>query len=211
MIGIIVADKNEIFINQLKIIEKKQINQFTFLIFKVKNKKCVIINSGIGIANAAAATQSLINNFKVKTIYNYGSVGANNNLEIYDLIAPLKIFYHDVFTPWYKRGQTPKEKDFYKNSLSLENNNNLASGSSFTINKDYWNKVKKDLNVDIIDMEAAAIAQICYKNKISLKVIKCVSDIIGQNNKTVEAINLQIKKAGKRAFLKTLEILTNQI
>ena len=197
MTGIIVADENEINKFDFKVKETKQINQFVFTVFE---NNLVFVHSGIGIANAAAATQALIENFSIKEIYNFGAVGANENLNVYDVVIPEKIFYHDVTTPWYDRGQTPGEDKFYLNSLTGGKQNNLASGSSFVTDIKEINVISKELNVDIFDMETAAMAQIALKNKVPLKVIKVVSDSIGDNDEAVEDINIRIAKAGQIAF-----------
>lgn len=204
MIGIIVADENELRTFPWKIKEKKQVNQFIFTIY---DNDIVTVHSGIGIANAASATQQMISSFKVQKIYNYGAVGGNQNINVYDIITPSKIFYHDVITPWYQRGQTPGEAEFYKNSLSSNKNNNLASGSSFLANEEDIKNISLELNVDIFDMETAAIAQVCSKNHVPLEVIKCVSDAIGVTDTQLEDINTRIAKAGELAFEKMLEII----
>ena len=208
MIGIIVADKNEISNFPFKIKSKKKINQFEFIIY---DNDIVFINSGIGIANAASATQELISSFNIKEIINYGAIGASTNLNIFDIITPEKIYYHDVLTPWYKRGKTPGEKNYYKNGISSKNNYNLASGSSFITDEKYINDLKKELNVDIFDMETAGIAQIADKNNIEIIIFKVVSDLIGNTNAdNLENINIRIQKAGKIAFNKVLEYLKNK-
>ena len=209
MIGIVVADPNELSLQSLNIKKQTKLNQFQLFYFEVKKIKCVIILSRIGIANAAAATQLLITKIGVNHIYNYGGVGASSNLKLYDLVTPTKIFYHDVQTPWHKRGMIPNEMPFYKNNLQLAKCHNLASGSSFVNSKHYLLDLKHELDVDIFDMEAAAIAQICLQNQIPMTIIKCVSDIIGSNHSQND-INLQIQKAGAKAFQKTLEVIASK-
>lgn len=204
MIGIIIADKFEIHNFPWKLKEEKNINQFSFKVFE---NNIVVVNSGIGIANAAAATQELISSFNVEKLFNYGAVGGNDKVNVYDLITPKHIFYHDVFTPWYKRGQTPGEKEFYSNSLNNLMTNNLGSGSSFLADSKSIEEVSKELNVDIFDMETAAIAQIADKNNIPLGVIKCVSDSIGSTDTDLEDINTRISKAGKLAFEELIKII----
>lgn len=207
MIGIIVADPNELNKFEFEKTETIKVNQFEFNKYIINNNEVVVVHSGIGIANAAAATQELISSFKVKEIYNYGAVGADNGVEVFDIIAPAKIFYHDVVTPWYKRGQTPGEDEYFTNDLKLDKSNNLASGSSFLFNQEDIDTVKKDIDVNIFDMETAAIAQIAKKNNVKLNVIKCVSDAIGKDSADLGNINDRIKKAGQLAFDKTIELL----
>lgn len=207
MIGIIVADPNEINKFEFEKIKTEKINQFEFNIYKINGKEVVVVHSGIGIANAAAATQELISSYNVESIYNYGAVGGDDTVEVFDLIAPERIYFHDVVTPWYKRGQTPNEKEYFVNSLSLENKNNLGSGSSFLSSKELIDTVKKDIDVNIFDMETAAIAQIADKNNVKLYVIKCVSDSIGKTDDSLGNINERIQKAGLIAFKKTIELI----
>ena len=201
MVGIIVADPNEINEFPFELKETKEVNQFTFFVFE----KFVAVHSGIGIANAAACAQELISTFDVELIVNYGAVGANAELDIYDVVVPEKIFYHDVTTPWYKRGQTPGEDEFFqqRNEIKLDfeyKTNNLASGSSFISDEALVNEVSAELGVSMFDMETAAIAQIAHKNVVQLLVIKCVSDAIGVTQTNIENINDRIKNAGKKAF-----------
>ncbi len=206
MIGILVADPNEINKFPYDLIETKTINQFTFSVFE----KFVAVHSGIGIANAAAATQELISSFDVEEIINYGAVGGNKNVNVYDIITPEKIYFHDVQTPWYTRGQTPGEKEFFLNDLKSEKNNNLGSGSSFIDDVKELDALKSALNIDIYDMECAAVAQIADKNNVKLSVIKVVSDSIGSTETNVENINNRIKEAGKIAFDETIKILSQR-
>jgi len=197
MIGILIAD-----INELKSIEYDSIEKVGNYELRIKGDK-VYLHSGIGIANAAAATQKLID-YGVTELWNYGSVGAYKDHEVYEIVIPEKILYHDVNTPWYKRGQTPGEKEYYINAL--KGNGTLASGSSFITDKKYMAKVKKELGATIFDMETAAIAQIADKNNIPLKVVKVVSDVIGKEIEELEDINKRIEKAGKIAFKEILKI-----
>lgn len=199
MIGIIVADKHEINKFEFPLIDKKTINQFEFSIYKIKEKQVVVVHSGIGIVNAAAATQALINNFDIKEIVSYGAVGGDTQTNVYEIIIPNKIYFYDVKTPWYAFGQTPGEKAFYENALQ-GTNKNLASGNSFLHDLREIEEIQKHIKVHIFDMETAAIAQVASTNQIPLKVVKCVSDVIGSTEVELENINERITKAGKLAF-----------
>lgn len=199
MIGIIVADKHEINKFEFPLLEKKIINQFEFSIYKINEKEVVVVHSGIGIVNAAAATQALINNFDVKEIISYGAVGGDTETDVYEIVIPNRIYFYDVKTPWYAFGQTPGEKEFYNNALQ-GTDKNLASGNSFLYDLQEIKEIQKYIKVHIFDMETAAIAQIASKNNVPLKVVKCVSDVIGSTEVELENINDRITKAGKLAF-----------
>ena len=88
MIGILIAD-----INELKSIEYDSIEKVGNYELRIKGDK-VYLHSGIGIANAAAATQKLID-YGVTELWNYGSVGAYKDHEVYEIVIPEKILYHD--------------------------------------------------------------------------------------------------------------------
>ncbi len=210
MIGIIVADKheiNKIKWNEIDSIEK---NGFSFTIFQVNNEKVVISHSGIGVVKAAACTQEMISSFNVKAIFNYGAVGGDDSVKVYDLIFPRNIYFHDVITPWYPRGQVPGDVQFYMNAIPRtkeQKNINIASGMKFINSIDDVKEIQKEIDVNLFDMEIAGIAQICYNNNIPLFTIKCVSDIIGSDSSRIDDINTRITNAGKKAFDKTIEMI----
>ena len=207
-IGIVVADSNELGNLNFKEISSKKIAQFNFIFMEYN---IVFVHSGIGITNAASATQSLIENFKPDIVINFGAVGANKKLNVYDVVSPSKIYYHDVVTPWYKRGQTPGESEFYINKLEDAKylSNNIASGSSFLTSLNDIESATSELNVDIFDMEVAAIAQICEKNKVDLFVLKVVSDSIGNDNTKLDNINTRIKNAAIIAADEITKVILN--
>lgn len=204
--GIVVADKNEINKFNFPLIEQKKINQFNFNTYLINGNHVTVVHSGIGIVNAAAATQELISSFKVSKIFSYGAVGGDDTTHVYDLIIPNKIYFYDVKTPWYDFGQTPGEQKFYNNDLKGINKN-LASGNSFLSSKAEIFNIKTHIDVHIFDMETAAIAQVAYKNKVKIAIIKCVSDVIGKTVPELEDINFRITKAGQSAFEELLKHL----
>lgn len=208
MIGIILADPNELKSIGWKHHTKEKINQFDVYHFDICGESVVMFFSGIGIVNAAAATQQLISTFKPSKIINFGAVGGyGKDLALYDVIIPKKIYFHDVYTPWYKNGQTPGEKEFYENLLHT-NETNLASGNSFITNEETIKKISQEFNVSIFDMECAAIFQVAHKNNVPCFTLKVISDIIGKNLETVEAINQRIEKAGKIASNEVIKYIS---
>lgn len=206
MIGIIVADKHELNKFEFPLIEKKTINQFEYSIYEINHKQVVVVHSGIGIVNAAAAAQALINNFDIKEIISYGAVGGDTTTDVYEIVIPNKIYFYDVKTPWYAFGQTPGEKEYYNNALE-GTHKHLASGNSFLYDLDEIANIQKQIKVHIFDMETAAIAQIASKNNVPIKVVKCVSDVIGSTEVELENINDRITKAGKLAFKYILKLI----
>ncbi|MGL5205429.1 MAG: hypothetical protein ACRC7B_00745 [Metamycoplasmataceae bacterium] len=205
--GLIIADPNEIHESVLKFKKESIIGTSAFLHYQWNNIEIVVVESGIGIVNAAMITQKLIDNFNVERILNYGAVGGTNNVELFDVIIPRKFYFHDVKTPWYPRGQTPGEREFWDNAFENTHNINIASGNSFINRIEEIENIKKDLNVDLFDMESCAIAQVSYKNRLPFYCVKGVSDIINvTDSNDRQNINENIAKASKKSFDKLISL-----
>ncbi|MCC3160997.1 MAG: hypothetical protein K4H23_04790 [Mollicutes bacterium PWAP] len=202
--AIIVADENEIKKINLKVIETKKIFQFNF---KILENNIIFVHSGIGVVNAGAAMQSLIENFNILEIWNYGAVGAYKNHEIYEVVIPKKFILGDVTTPWYPQGQTPGELPFYKNNIKQCSKTNIVTTNSFIFEEKVMKNFKNNLNSTIFDMETAAYAQIAFKNNIPFNVVKCVSDVVGSDVENNDDINNRIKKSGLIAYKKMIELI----
>lgn len=204
MIGIVVADLNEFTNIETQKMNKVNYNCFTFY----HNDKYVFVNSGIGIAQAAAATQALIDKYNPRKIINFGAVGASKKHKINEIIIPEKIYYYDVITPWYDFGQVPHQPKFFTNSF--ENTKyNLGTGMQFLVNEKQISKIAEKIDVTVFDMECAAIAQITHNHKIPFYVIKIVSDIIGNNDLSLEKTNSQIEKTSQILYKKTMQLIKN--
>ncbi|EFH45982.1 hypothetical protein ARALYDRAFT_354336 [Arabidopsis lyrata subsp. lyrata] len=66
--------------------------RFRFRIGKIHGKKVVYVRCGIGMVNAAAATQQMIDVFNVKGIVHFGIAGnINNSMSIGDVSIPKQI------------------------------------------------------------------------------------------------------------------------
>lgn len=155
MIGIIIADYDEIQWSHLKKIiklRKIEINGFCFFLLKVCNKRIPLCLSGIGKTNAAAATIAMIDNFKINAIFNLGLCGINKStIKISCPIIAKSVEYFDVdLTNFgYKKNQIPHEKTkilikkkYIKKLSTLLNDNNekpiiesIVSGDSLVTKK----------------------------------------------------------------------------
>ncbi|MXR06404.1 5'-methylthioadenosine nucleosidase [Mesomycoplasma hyorhinis] len=208
-----------LFADELEFVDLKQfsfINQANKVttpygigyIFNYKQYKIHYFQVAIGLINAAAACQYLIDKYKITQVYNYGAVGSNDiYLDLGSILYPDKIYLCDAQTPWYDFGQTPKEKKFYTNDFDFTNKNiNLCSSNAFIYDLDRLNFIKKHINVSIFDMEAFALAHVCFKNKISFKTLKYVSDFIAKNL-SYELVNNNIKNGAKQALNQIFNLL----
>tara|TARA_B100000780_G_scaffold158127_1_gene110596 strand:- start:288 stop:812 length:525 start_codon:yes stop_codon:yes gene_type:complete len=144
---------------------------------------------GVGKINATYNTLSLINTHKPKIIINYGTAGAINN-KLKGMVECTKFFQRDMDVTGlgFKLGETPFDK--IKEIIFSENGYSCGSGDSF-VNK------KIDMKVDIVDMEAYAIAKVCKLQNINFRCFKYISDNADENSRKDWNRNL---KLGAKAF-----------
>ena len=79
----------------------------------------------------------------------------------------------DVRALDFKLGETPFDK--IQEIIISADGYSCGSGDNF-VNKEI------DMNVDVVDMEAYAIAKVCIKEKIDFKCFKYISDNADENS-----------------------------
>lgn len=209
-IGIITAIDEEF--NAIKDImqdvEKNTVYELEFLKGIINNKKYILVKCGIGKVNSARTTQILIDKFDIEYIINTGSAGGlSNNLQIGDIVVGEKMVQHDFDTTVFghEKGYISDTGKFFDSDINLIKNcknikidgikivfGNIGSGDIFCTDIKMKEKIHKKFGCDCVEMEGAAIAQVCYLNKIPFIVIRSISDIPnGENhidfNKFIEA------------------------
>lgn len=207
MYGIIVAMQEELeeIIKIMKDIEEKEIYGIYFIKGKIEDTKVVVVKSGVGKVNAARTTQILIDNLKVKSIINVGTAGALNPfLNIGDIVIAEKLVQHDFdITAFdHDKGYITGVGDYiysdYKLVKKLENIANkikdetynintgvIATGDIFCTDIAMKNKIYTKFDAECVEMEGAAIAQVCYLDKIPFVVFRSISDTPNGNNAVV--------------------------
>tara|TARA_B110001450_G_scaffold48456_1_gene45199 strand:+ start:618 stop:1145 length:528 start_codon:yes stop_codon:yes gene_type:complete len=128
---------------------------------------------GVGKINATFNTLRLINIHKPKIIINYGTAGAFNK-ELKGIVECTKFYQRDmdVRVLGFKLGETPFDK--INEIITSKNGFSCGTGDSF-VNKNI------DMKVDVVDMEAYAIAKVCMLKNIEFKCFKYVSDNADDN------------------------------
>jgi adenosylhomocysteine nucleosidase len=227
MIGIIVALKSETpqIEKTSSYVKEYEINGFNVVLLKILGEFVPLVYSGVGKTNASAATQLLIDHFKVNLIFNIGSCGAIiNGINIGDLIMPKSLSYYDVDVEafGYKLNQIPHEPElFYMDDrivnkiepiLQMHKKTlhkvNIATGETFITNKNIGKYSMQ--NIAAVEMEATAICQICLKNKISFFTVKIVSDNILIEDKNEKQWNDNINSIGS-LIIKIIEDVLHKL
>lgn len=230
-IGIIAAEQEELeaILNIAKVEERKEIYELNFVKCKIKDKICVLVKSGVGKVNAARATQILIDNFKPDYIVNVGVAGGlNPMLSIGDIVIGETLVQHDfdITAFGHVKGYIPgvgekiyaddylvkkieeaignQEEKVYKYEKGV-----IASGDIFCTAIPMRDKIYAKFNAECVEMEGAAIGQVCSLCNVPFVVIRSISDTPnGENEVTYEKF---IKLASERCanilkdFVKTIE------
>ena len=223
-IGIITAtiEEFEAIKDIMKQAEEIKYYDLTFCTGKINIKNIILVKCGVGKVNAARTTQILTDKFNVKSIINVGSAGGlNNNLEIGDIVIAKELVQHDFdITPFgHEKGYITDTGKFFKCDEKLINifknvkiegikitTGIIASGDIFCADVYMKEKIRDKFNADCCEMEGAAIAQVCYLNKIPFLVIRAISDI--PNGKNHIEFDKFIKLASKNCAKIIKNVLT---
>ena len=227
-IGIIVAMEEELeeILKILKKPERRKIYNIEFIEGDIDKNHIIIVKSGIGKVNAARTTQILIDKFNVECVINIGAAGAlNPKLNIGDIIIAEKIIQHDFdITAFnHKKGFITGVGDYIysdKNIVDKLNNiinkmhdkiykvniGTIATGDIFCTEIEMKNKINSKFNADCVEMEGAAVAQVCYLDRVPFVIIRSISDSPNGNNAIVfdKFVKLASERCVKifREFLK---------
>lgn len=160
-------------------------------------KQITLHKCGIGKVNAAIDSFDLITKTKPDIVVSSGVAGGcEQTVEIMDIICAETISYHDV---WCGKpnalGQIqgmPKEFitpiDVVNKIKKLELSNvkfgKIVSGDWFVDKTEKMHEIKTNFpNAMAVDMESAAIAQVCYKTNTPFISLRIISDIpLRENN-----------------------------
>ncbi len=175
---------------------------------------------GIGKVNAAVNAAMFIEKYNPNYVVSFGYAGGiqNNMIKKKDLIVGDRVFYHDVWCGEPNLiGQVqgcPQYFDCAENRTILNfivlatdiiprdtarviHDGTIATGDSFVTKKEEAQRIKQIYwNTLCVDMESAAIAQVCYGKKIPFMAYKMVSDIIGEE-KQVENYDQTVHSGGE--------------
>ena len=205
-IGIIVAmDKElqqllQLMDKPLECLQKGQ----SFWIGQIGDSSLILTKSGIGKVNAVYGVINLIDNFRPDVVISTGCAGgASIDLEIRDVVVSTQICYHDVWCGQpNEMGQIqglPYKYEADANLIEVAKHLNgkthivpglIVSGDWFV---DSVDKMKSIVEIFpeamAVDMESAALAQICYLYKMPFLSFRVISDIPLKPNNEIDYQN----------------------
>ena len=129
---------------------------------------------GVGKINATYNLIKLIHEHKPSEIINYGTAGAIKK-ELSGIVECTKFYQRDMDARSLlnlKLGETPF--DHINEIINSEEGFSCGSGDSF-VNKQI------EMDLDLVDMEAYALAKVCKLEGINFKCFKYISDNADEN------------------------------
>ncbi|MTH52513.1 5'-methylthioadenosine/S-adenosylhomocysteine nucleosidase [Bacillus mangrovi] len=166
-----------------------------------EGKEIVLLKSGIGKVNAALSTAILLDRFQPDSVINTGSAGGfHHSLNVGDVVVSSEVRHHDVDVTafGYEYGQVPGLPAAYKPDARLLEvaeeqakgiegiqavTGMIATGDSFMNDPERVAYIRtKFENLYAVEMEAAAIAQVCHQFEVPFVIIRALSDIAGKES-----------------------------
>ena len=190
-IGVIVAMDKEFAQLQTLASDKKEqtVAGRTFVVGRIGENEIVMQKCGIGKVNAAIGAAELLHNYRLNAIINTGVAGGTGATNVLDIAVASAVAYHDV---WCGPGTVPDQASgcplmlpcaFDPACLPMIEGAKfgpIISGDIFVSRPE---EVSHILSVDpdalAVDMESAAIAQVCYLKNVPFICMRVISDTPG--------------------------------
>jgi adenosylhomocysteine nucleosidase len=225
-VAIIGAMEEEVSILRDKMTDREEITiaNSEFSTGKLNGVHVILLKSGIGKVNAAMSTAILLERFKPDYVINTGSAGGFlPSLNVGDVVISTEVCHHDVDVTafGYEYGQVPglppaflaDEKLVQIAEKSAENISDIqvvkgliATGDSFMNDPARVEFVRKQFNeLYAVEMEAAAIAQVCYQFNTPFVIIRALSDIAGKES------NVSFEQFLQTAALHSANLVMNMV
>ena len=201
-IGIIFAMNEELTaLKKYFTIDKiTKIYDLTFYEVDFIETRLVLVESGVGKVNAGRTTQILIDNYKPSAIYNIGVAGGvDKSLKVGDVVISTSLVQHDFdITAFdHKKGYIPNvgdvilvDKILVINSIEALNKKSLpyklgciASGDIFCTDAKMASKINEKFKALCVEMEGAAIGQVCFLCQVPCLVLRSISDCPNNHNR----------------------------
>ena len=202
--------------SKMKEISEERVRDLNFIRGKIHNTEIILVQCGVGKVNAARVTQILIDKYNVGAVINLGAAGsANDELNIGDIVIGSRLVQHDfdITAFGHEKGYITKFGVFVESNKELIDKmkkvmervshnefrikiGTIASGDIFCTDLKMKNKIREKFNAEAIEMEGAAVAQVCKLNNTPFIIIRSISDSPnGSNNITfVEFLELASKR-----------------
>lgn len=171
---------------------------FSYLVGMLGANEIILHRCGIGKVNAAVGTAELVRTFSPDAVVSTGVAGGiDESLGVMDVVVSSSIVYHDVWCGMgcdYGQIQGmpavfPASESLWQCAVSLNgaigNSTKIhagliCTGDKFITNRDELGEIKANFPTGLaVDMESAAIAQVCHIYGVPFVSFRIISDTPG--------------------------------
>ncbi len=180
-----------------------------FTVGMLKDVPCICVKAGVGKVNAALTATILISRYDVDAVIFTGAAGGiNPDLAIGAIVIGQRVIHHDygeitpdAFMPWdtvgfladsalisltrraaaqVKYKPIPEELAGEIDRLPSVTVGTVVTGDQFIASEEKRQWLEKTFGADCVEMEGAAVAQVCAVNKIPFVIIRSLSDLANE-------------------------------
>ena len=185
----------------------------------------ILLQTGVGKVNAALCTQLVIDRYGVDAVLCTGSAGAlTPTLDIGDVVVATDCVQHDVVVDFLglPRGQIPfTDLRFFETSPPLRRGaaavslpehtiveGRVLTGDMFVEDAAHRHQLRDELDGDCVEMEGAAVGQVCAMNDVPYLVVRAISDHAdGTSDVDFEAFMQEAARSSSEIVLSLLAAL----
>lgn len=183
------------------------------------------VKAGVGKVNAALCTQLLLDLYEMDAMVCTGSAGAlHDDLDIGDIVIADDCVQHDVHVEFLglPRGQLPfSGLRFFSTADRLVEralevsvpdhavrSGRVCTGDTFIQDEETRDRIRQELGGDCVEMEGAAVGQVCTLNEVPFLVVRAISDRAdGTSDVNFQAFLQEAAESSARIVLHLLEAL----
>lgn len=198
--------------------ESFQVGEAIFQTASLEGKDVVLVHSGIGLVNAAAATVAALHRYQPDWVLSVGSAGGiRGRVKVGDVAVSTTLTYStaDAVGFGYTIGQVPGMPERFQSDATAASlardmehvvTGPFASGDVF-VTGDRLDFVTENFpDVVTVDMESTAIAQVCHSYGVGFVSVRGISDLCGPA--AAEEHEQRVGNVSERAADIVMEILT---
>jgi adenosylhomocysteine nucleosidase len=219
------AEEIELYLETCTIEKTRERAGLTFHEATYHGHDLVLVKAGVGKVNAAMCTQILVDDFDADAVICTGSAGAlHDGLDIGDVIVAEDCVQHDVRVDFLglPPGQIPfsdlrffsadpalvdaaRAVDLSEHTLRV---GRLCTGDTFIQDEERRGAIREELDGDCVEMEGAAVGQVCTLNDVPFLLVRAISDRAdGSSDIDFQAFLHEAAQSSARIVLHLLETI----
>lgn len=143
-----------------------------------RNRRVVVIRTGVGKVNAAMGTQSVVDAYKPDLVIHIGAAaGLDETLKPGEVVIPWGTIEWDLdLSAIYPKTNNEHTVPLPDGIESYPAGSIIATGDTFIVDQGLASSIGVETHAICLDMESAAIAAVCSRNTVPCLIIKGITD-----------------------------------